>query len=76
MKGHVKISRRKAAGLAAALGAGSSALLKQAASAQTDASRTSTPELEIARQQRLRDAQRVAAVKLAQTVEPAFRFRP
>lgn len=76
MEGDIKISRREAAGLAAALGVGTGELLAQAAGAQAGASRTPAVELEIARQQRLRDAQRIAAVKLPQAVEPAFRFRP
>lgn len=74
----MRINRRKALGLAAALGASSPAMLAQVpgAAAQTSSARTPEQELEIARQQRLSDAQRIAAVKLAQSVEPAFQFRP
>lgn len=69
----MEINRRKAMGLLAAAGAGVGAVTAQVS---TDSPRTPDQELQIARADRLNDAQRVAMVKLAQTVEPAFRFRP
>jgi hypothetical protein len=74
----MRISRRKALGWAATIGASSPSVLAQVSgpAAQASGARTPDQELEIARQQRQRDAQRIATVKLAQSIEPAFHFRP
>lgn len=66
--GVMVINRRKIMSLLAATGVGSRIAIAQAP-ANPDA------ELQAARQNRLRDAQRVAMVKLPLTTEPAFRFR-
>ena len=68
----MRINRRRALGVLTAAGAGSRMILAQA---PATSSRTPDQELEIARSERLRDAQRIATVKLPQNVEPAFRFR-
>ncbi len=70
--GLMSINRRKAMGLLAVAGAGVGAVTAQVSATSP---RTADQELQIARQGRLRDAQRVAMVKLPQNVEPAFRFR-
>jgi hypothetical protein len=85
----MSINRRKAVGLLAAVGAGSGAVLAQISSVPPQTpdrtppqersplqERTPDDELQIARAQRLRDAQRIAMVKLPPFTEPAFRFRP
>lgn len=77
----MRINRRKMIGLAAAVGAGSRVIVAQVAAPGaapvgiTPGARTADEELQIARQGRLRDAQRVAMVKLPPDTEPAFRFR-
>jgi hypothetical protein len=77
----MRINRRKVIGLVAAAGVGARAVVAQAPTPPASTPRTpSSPrspddELQIARRQRLSDAQRVAAVKLPLTTEPAFRFR-
>lgn len=77
----MKMNRRKALGVAAAIGASAPEVLtpkaqSQTAPAQTAQAQPADPQLEIARQQRLRDAQRIATVKIPQSLEPAFQFRP
>lgn len=68
----MSVNRRQMLGLAVVTAAGLPAVLAQAPPA---AVRSPDDELQIARAQRLRDAQRIAMVNLPQTVEPAFQFR-
>jgi hypothetical protein len=65
----MRINRRKVMGLLAATAAGTG-VSAQAQPQNPDAA------LQTARQERQFDAQRIATVKLPQTIEPAFRFRP
>ncbi len=71
------INRRKALGLVAAGGIGSRIAIAQAPSrpAAPVTKVDADAELQAARDGRLRDAQRVAMVKLPPTTEPAFHFR-
>lgn len=74
------LNRRRVMGLIAVAGAAAAqvpalAQVPNAARVPNAASRSADDELQLARQGRLRDAQRVAMVKLPQNVEPAFRFQ-
>lgn len=72
------VNRRNILGLVAVTGAGYRAVIAQvppAAARGAAPVRSPDDELQIARAQRLRDAQRIAMVNLPQTVEPAFQFR-
>lgn len=73
------LNRRKAIGLLAVAGAGTAAVIAQTPTNSPPApgaGRSPDDELQLARAGRLRDAQRIASVKLPPFTEPAFLFRP
>lgn len=87
----MSLNRRKAIGLLAVAGAGATAVAAQlpinspgtpaqeqgpAQERNPVTERTPDDELQLARAMRLRDAQRIAMVKLPPFTEPAFRFQP
>ena len=81
----MNLNRRKAIGLLAVAGAGATAVAAQPPTNSPEApaqgrnpaqERNPDDELQLARAMRLRDAQRIAMVKLPPFTEPAFRFRP